>query len=470
MNKQKKNILIAAVVLVILFLTVLIAWLVLPSIEPDSSESVVDTVSVYNFDSAFIERLDFINPDSGDDYAICKGIKAGTVYYYIENDDTFESRQSYFIMTLEMIAGLDAGKLVEENPADLSKYGIDDEKATVKIHRTDVDMVDKIVFGDYYPLDGTYVYAYVSSKDAVYTIGSSIRTTLSSSPTYYRETNIVPQLSEATFEELQRYTCTLPDGYVLSFERSTEEGLLSVFVQTKPKQGAVDDYNVANKILNKLIGISAIAVVEDNPKNLEAYGLDDPIRVDIDYVDGGRYSLLIGSRTDEVIFVMLEGVPMVIAATGDYTFLDVRGEDILSTGIFLHNIKDVTKAVFATVDKEYVLIVDDQTDDEGNGVFNASFQGKPMEQAEARSLYSGMLSFFAVNSYTGKLPQETQYTLTFTMRDGTVNKLELRKLNSRQYAAVVNGTCNSYVSITAVNHLLNLIDMVEKGESIEDIF
>ncbi|MBQ3096496.1 MAG: hypothetical protein IJC53_08705, partial [Clostridia bacterium] len=62
------------------------------------------------------------------------------------------------------------------------------------------------------------------------------------------------------------------------------------------------------------------------------------------------------------------------------------------------------------------------------------------------------------------------YSLEFTMRDGTVNKLELRKLNSRQFAAVVNGTCNSYVSITAVNHLLELIDMVEKGESIENIF
>ena len=81
-----------------------------------------------------------------------------------------------------------------------------------------------------------------------------------------------------------------------------------------------------------------------------------------------------------------------------------------------------------------------------------------------------MLSFFAINSYTGKLPQETQYSLEFTMRDGTVNKLELRKLNSRQFAAVVNGTCNSYVSITAVNHLLELIDMVEKGESIGNIF
>lgn len=470
MNRQKKNILIAAIVLGLLFLAVGIIALILPTFEPDNSESIVNTVSIYDFDSAFIERIDFINPDNGKDYSICKGFKAGTVYYYIENDNTFESRQSYFIMTLEMIAGLDAGKLVEKNPSDLTKYGIGDEKATIQVHRTDTDAVDKIVFGDFYPLDGSYVYAYVSSKDAVYTIGSSIRNTLSSSQTYYREINIVPQLTEGTFEELKRYTCTLPNGYVLSFERSTEEDALSVFVQTKPKQGAVDDYNVANKILNKLIAISAIAVVEDNPKNLEAYGLDDPIRVDIDYVDGSKYTLLIGARTDEAVFVMLEGVPMVIAATGEYTFLDVRGEDILSTGIFLYNIKDVTKAVFSTADKEYVLIVDDQTDNEGNGVFTASFQGEPMEQAEARSLYSGMLSFFAVNSYTGKLPQDTQYSLTFTMRDGTTNKLELRRINSRQYAAVVNGTCNSYVSITAVNHLLDLIDKVEKGESIENIF
>ena len=468
MNKQKKNIIVAAIVLVVLLAAVLVVWLLIPALEPDPSEEPIDEVVIFNFDSAFVERVDFINPSIGEDYSVCKGYKAGSVYYYIEND-TFESRQSFFIMTLDMIASLDGGKLVEENPADLSKYGINDENPAIEITRTNVDKKDRSVFGDFYPLDGSYVYAYVSTTDSVYTISDSIKTTLSSASTYYRETNIVPDLTEETFTELKSYQCILPDGYALSFERSPD-GSFAAFTETQPKQGAVDNYNVSDRILNKLLSISAIAVIEDNPKDLTQYGLDDPIKIVVEYLDGGTYTLLVGAMADDFIFVMKDDVPTVLAATGDFSFIDVRGEDSLDTGLFMFPIKDVIKAVFTAESKQYTLEVDDQTDDEGNGEFTATFQGKTMEQAEARSLYAGMLSFYAVGSFTKTPPQETQYSLEFTMRDGTVNKLELRKLNSRQYAAVVNGTCNSYVSITAVNHLLELIDMVEKGESIENIF
>ncbi|MBQ3095368.1 MAG: DUF4340 domain-containing protein, partial [Clostridia bacterium] len=256
MNKQKKNIIVAAIVLAVLLATVLVVWLLLPALEPDPSEEPTDEVVIFNFDSAFIERVDFINPSIGDDYSVCKGYKAGSVYYYIEND-SFESRQSFFIMTLDMIAGLDGGKLVEENPADLSKYGINDENPAIEITRTNVDEKDRIAFGDFYPLDGSYVYAYVSTTDSVYTISVSIKTTLSSASTYYRETNIVPDLTEETYTELKSYKCVLPDGYVLAFERS-EEGSFAAFTETSPKQGAVDNYNVSDRILNKLLSISAI--------------------------------------------------------------------------------------------------------------------------------------------------------------------------------------------------------------------
>lgn len=468
MNKQKKNIIIAACVLAILLVGVLAVWLILPALEPDPSEEPVNDVVIFDFDSAFIERVDFLNPVRGGNYSVCKGYKAGSVFYYIENDP-FESRQSYFVMTLDMIASLDGGKLVETSPSDLSKYGIKDENAAIVISRTNATEKDRITFGDFYPLDGSYVYAYVSTTDSVYTISSSVKDTLSSASTYYREINIVPDLTEETFTELKSYQCILPDGYVLAFERSPE-GSFAAFTETKPKQGAVDNYNVSSRILNKLLTISAITVVEDNPKDLAQYGLKNPIKIVVDYMDGGRYTLHIGAMADDFIFVMMEGVPTVLAATGDFSFVDVRGEDILDTGLFMFPIKDISQAVFHANNKDYVFVVDDRTDENGEGEFSASFQGKPMKEADARSLYAGMLSFYAVGSYTKTPPADTQYSLTFTMRDGTTNKLELRKINSRQYAAVVNGTCNSYVSITAVNHLLDLIDKVEKGESIENIF
>ena len=204
MNKQKKNIIISAIVLAILVIGVLVVWLVLPAIEPDPSEEPTEEVVIYDFDSAFIERVDFINPKDGKDYSICKGYKAGSVFYYIEND-SFESRQSFFIMTLDVIASLDGGKLVEEKPADLSKYGISSEDPAIEITRTNADVKDRIAFGDFYPLDGNYVYAYVSTTDSVYTITSAIKETLSSPRTYFREINIVPDLTEETFVELKSY-------------------------------------------------------------------------------------------------------------------------------------------------------------------------------------------------------------------------------------------------------------------------
>jgi len=235
MNKQKKNIIVAVCVLAVLLIAVLTSWLVLPALDPDPSEEPTDEVVIFEFDSAFIERIDVVNPSLGDDYAICKGYKAGSVFYFIE-DDEFESRQSFFIMNLDMIASLDAGKLIEENPSDLEKYGIKEGSSALHIKRTNTSEKDTVIFGDFYPLDGSYVYAYVTTNDSVYTISSSVRDTLCSAKTYYRETNIVPDLTEETYTELKSYKCVLPDGYVLAFERSEEGSLLRL---RRPAQSKV---------------------------------------------------------------------------------------------------------------------------------------------------------------------------------------------------------------------------------------
>ncbi|MBR3691720.1 MAG: DUF4340 domain-containing protein [Clostridia bacterium] len=469
MNKQKKTIIIAAVVLAVLLAAVLTVWLLLPENEPEDPTSVTELVDIFEYDSAFIERVEFKNTAVGDPFAFKKGFKAGNVFYSIEGDDTFESKQSFFIMTVDMIAGLGGQEVIEKNPADLSKYGISDKRPTVVVTRTNQAEKDTIIFGDAYPLDGTLCYVYVDTLDCVYTTSASIKETLSSPASYYRDTNILPAMNEGTYDNVASYEMLLPDGYRLAFERNPESDG-SVFIETAPKSGAADNYNVTNRILDKIMNLSVVGVVEDFPQDLAAYGLKNPIRVTVGLTDGEKTTLLIGYMDEDFIFVMKEGIPMVLAVSGDFTFLDVRGEDILETGLFMYSIKEVSRADIFCNGKNYVFTVDDQTDEEGNGHFEATFQGKALQVDDARSLYAGMLSFYAVGSYTGKVPDEVQYSVTFTMRDGTKNVLTLSRINSRQYAATVNGTCNSYVSVTAVNHLLKLIDMVEKGESIADIF
>lgn len=466
---RKKSIIIGAVVLAVLVLAVVAVAVILPAIgSEEPTPQSPDYLEIYDFDPAFITRLEFTNVTLGDDYYISKGLKAGSVFYSITGDDVFEYDQTDIMLTFDMIAGLTGNALVEQKPTDLDKYGIKAESPKVTVEKND-GTKPELVFGDAYPLDSNYRYLYVSDKDAVYTVSLSIYNTLTGPYTYYRDVYIFPLITEGTYDELQGFSCIQPDGQTLSFSRS--EDSFSVFTLTEPLTGLVDNYNVSDKIMDKILELNCLGVVEDHPQDLAAYGLDKPVKLIFDLKDGSRTVILLGAVTENFVFVMREGTPMVVAVTGDFSFTEVIGQDILDIGLFMYPIKDVTKGVFTTPEgKTYVLEVDDRTDEEGNGEFFATFQGKNIKQGDARSLYAGMLSFYSIGSYTKGVSGEPDYTLTFTMRAGGENRLELYRINSRQYATSVNGVCTSYVSVTAVNHLLELIDMLERGESIEEIF
>lgn len=463
MNKQLKKILIASGFLVFVSAVAVALVIFLPQIKNTADKTKnTSNIYLYNMDSSLITRIEVKHPLEGKAYVITAKVKNGNAVYAVQGDNTFAYKQSIIGITVGMISQFQATKMVTDDLKNPSEYGLTTKSPTLEFTTTD-GVNHLITFGNKTPFTDKTYYVRIDNEPKVYIVNESFYSTFLMPVTSYRDLTILLTVG-TDYVDLSSYKVTNPDGKVIDIELNPNKDVdMSVYRETSPYTGLVDNYNIATMVFDKLYTLEATGVVEDYPKHLADFGLDKPYRVEVVSKLGEKMVLLIGRAEKDFTYIKREDVPSVWAATGDFTFLDVNGADVLDTSIWMYNIHDVSKCVYKTPEATYTFNIDDRTNKEGKGDFFASFNNKSITQDNARSLYSAMLTFYAVGAYENKLPDKYQYEMTFTMRDGTVNVMKLYRLNSRQYAAEVNGKCRSYVSVTAINELQKTIDTILSG-------
>jgi hypothetical protein len=210
-------------------------------------------------------------------------------------------------------------------------------------------------------------------------------------------------------------------------------------------------------------------VVEDDPEDLSAYGLDEPTVLTLEDDQGWSGTLLVGgAHPDGGRYVQLPGISAVLRdRSGDYSFLELDALQLRSRLIFIHNIKDVVRAEFTIGGQTHTLMLDDRaaTDTEAES-FTASLDGGEILPNNARRIYTRLISFMmeGENEDPGG---ETVYTQTLTMRDGGVHSLELRAINDRHLAAVIDGEAMGfYVNIKQVQEIEQALAINAAGDEI----
>lgn len=265
---------------------------------------------------------------------------------------------------------LKAQKLIEENPSDLSVYGLDKPVRLTFVLKDGTRHV--LLIGNETPTGGAY-YAKKENDAPVYTIGD------------YEGDKFVQTKFDLLVKDLYDKEYTTEDFTVLKFSRKgnkvfdAELNALNDDKKTWWLSYPIDaeaNYEHVYYITEALAGTTVNKYVDENVSDLGKYGLATPAYV-FEYTMGGKdYKLSIGGKDESgALYAMMndENIVFTISASS-YTFLDKPIEELVSSFVHLQNINEVSelRVTFDGITDYSKINVDTEDDEKSTYEFNGT--------------------------------------------------------------------------------------------------
>jgi len=366
------------------------------------------------------------------------------------------------------IYSLTADKLVEENPADLSIYGLD--KPVVVTVKTEDGESKALEIGDQTPTKSGY---YVREKggDKVYIIGSYTGGRL--------------KITKNSIRDKQLFTVEQDDITELTMERNQEK------VFTARKTGDADwlvtypidataQYSAMVPMLEAITQASVDEFIEENVEDLGKYGLNNP-RYTLEFESSGKKTkLLLGSEKEKgyKVYAMLDGGNEVFTITlSSFSFLDKPFKEIVESFAHIVSIWEVSK-IEVEMDGQNVVSEINATQEGEDDKFTVNGKDASMEDDSGnqpfRKYYQALIGITLYDIELGVEPAgEPDVTITYHQKvDPSLVKLEFVPKNDRFYYVIKNGKYTGMVVDKVKfddirNAYKTLIEVMEKNEKSE---
>ena len=369
-------------------------------------------------------------------------------------------------------------KTVIENPENLADYGLEPAKGRIVITQED-GTVTRLEIGNKAPLNDGY-YVRLENDTSVYSMSVSAVENVLKQDGEYRMLELLPDPGEDYAYVGYVHIINSDTGMEMELRTpQTEEiklagiGEVSELMLVQPVRKPTRETNVKTLILDPIFGMSAPKVIEDYPKDLSIYGLDDPSVLEIGLMlyqdaDSEEFTLeitkfLIGGKTDRGFYIMYNDVPTVFEISGRLSYMDVDYFDIMERTAWLHSILEVSQVVIQGEGEIYTLEIDDSLDKEH--VFSAFLNGSAITEKNAKELYTRALSF-SIEGLNPNLQVRGQpdYRLTYVFKDGRELVISLYNLNDRSYAVQLDEReIDSYVNVRNIEFLFEGLRTMASG-------
>lgn len=370
MNKRIRNLIIGGIVLILL-VGVLLLLKFLPqntATEEESSTTSYTSTSVELFtkEQSELSQIQLEND-------------AGSVVLHQEQQGEDEDP----LYTVDGLEGIDmntqpsslfdsldsvfANQMVEENPTDLAKYGLDSPRATITVTYTDGSS-NVLHIGDTLPT-GTGCYGQLNDSSTVYALSSTIAPFADMVLTDFVDTTVIetweaPEATEsnpspATEPEIRSMSVTggtltetlgdIPFTFVMGEYDETLAGYGmsgSTWTITSPVHASLHNDNTS-AIREGVQGVTAVDVAAIHPDEatLAEYGFDDPYAT-VDFNrDGEDFHLTVGnSDGNGSRYVMTDGKDVIFVVTeDDLPWISIDLSKTFSSLIYLPYIDDVSQ-------------------------------------------------------------------------------------------------------------------------------
>jgi len=475
--KQFKPVIITAIVCLILAGAMFAVFKFMPEEQPAPTPTTTPNTSgaihIIQKSANSVEQVE-IETDWGEKFTILYEIneEGDQVASLKKADERFEYNTSE-MYTLAGYLGLMAG--IEEIPDTQGRdeeFGFKKPKRRINIKYVDGSEIELLLGADS-PL-GEGVYLKRVDTDKVYLIGGSTTDMLMMSLKDYRVAKLFDPISDIANVKTVSITHPGQDTFTVRAKEDAEpvtenNPYAAQYEITEPVKADANNDPVETKLLEVLIGIKVASLVEDDPKDLEQYGLKDPIKVEFETVDNQKFKFKIGAKSqDGGRYVMRDGVPAVMVTEADIPWDSLDYTDLMMQLLWLHNMDQVASIDYRLPDgsRHTLSLNANETD------IQASFDGGEISKENTSNLYLRTIQF----TLQGAIDKTMSYgapeiEMYMTLKNGGKTSLKLSRINERQYAASVDDApAKFYVNVNEVNELLEAFEILKSGGTIPDMF
>lgn len=329
-------------------------------------------------------------------------------------------------------------KVIEEDASDLEQYGLD--RPIIVSAKMEDGSVETLEIGHLTPTKGAY-YVKKKNENKVYTTD-----TYTINKVIVKKNDIRDKTMFSIHpDDISKISMERRGALVFCAEREDED---SDWTLTSPIEGNVN-INALGPMLEAITNTYANEYIEEEPEELDLYGLKNPSYILEFETYEGVTRLLMGREIKEVseIYVMEEGSNEVCTISLEaYTFLDKPLKEIVEVFAFITNIWDVER-IEVKMDgytADCVLDTDpDQDTDKDKFYFNGKDASMKDENDKQpfRTYYTSLIAVTLSEIEPNANPTgEAEISFTYYRKvDPKVMKVEFIPKDERYYYVMRNG-------------------------------
>lgn len=473
MSKNIRRIVIAAAAVVVLALAFVLMKYVFPEKEIVIEETPTPTETPLNFlvhrNGDDVSGITFHYED-GEEFVIRAQREENGSYTFTATpeDSFFGYNPSRFRSMMYTVSSITATSKIEENPKDLSDYGLEDPQFSLTVSFTDGSSTT-IFVGNQTPILNNY-YANTDQDDTVYTIGGYLTSLMNRPPHAYLAIDTFPAYEESEiYENLVHFILTRRDGVnievVLDKDLNMEGNITSsAYMMLQPFVSPCTAETIED-ILDVLgtLSMEQVAGNITSQDELHEYGLDQPARLFLEDSFGNSLELAIGTaREGKAIAAIARQYDAFMAGEVDYLtileytetnfdWIDLNYMNLQIRTPWIISIHNVDAVIYDFDGEVYEMLLYEYDDVTGSGVdvvrTCSHLNGKDVGETNTKRIFSRTLNFRQVSSVSPDTAYEEAFTSSITIRlkDGTERFMSFHKISDRQYACKLDGNVEYYI-------------------------
>lgn len=456
--------------------------------RPETPEGTDSTIS----DAAEAQETILLNPGTAEDLeevhirntsdftVYAQSGEDGTAVYRIRGFEDLPVDNSLLSTLAGNGSSLSADSLVEENAADLSKYGLEEPAAEVTFSYKDAEEFT-LRIGSTVPMDTSMTYCEAGGN--VYLVKSSLMTNYQKEDLYFLSKTILEKPADEDMPIVESLRLERKDlDYDMYMEYAYKEkdedsvgGSAAAHIMTEPIWAYLNVDNSAD-VTNGMFGLTAAKAVKGLPEeaDLKEAGLDDPFcTVTMKCDDGSTYVLYFGDTfTDDAgtyYYACMKGGNVLYAVAEDKAiWATVQAEEITSSNMFATYVWNIAQ-LDVQAGAQSLHFTGSGSDQES---YEVTKNGEECDTERFRQFYRFILGIYGETLCIGEeLPEgepdasihvktqdgQEDYTVTFYKQDNLKTIVAMNGLPSY----IIRSSC-----LDAMVHNMEIFDNAEEEFSL----
>ena len=459
-------------VAVFIVLAVLIGGYLILVNRPKTAAPVAPLQEIVNLDKEKLSKIT-VTSDGSVLTAVRKGEEWALDYPYPITVDQLRADE-----LATGVTSVSAKSVVEEDPKDLSQYGLTPPQITAKAFFT--DGTQKIFrVGNKTPTEDSY-YFQVDGDPKVYTVWGFVKERYRFSVSDFRDKAITPAINpdEITYSRVRQR-----DGTIIEIkEKTTAEQLMTylgfgAFIMTRPYSYTIGvDAEKSDAFIKAPANISIGDFVEDRPKDLSRYGLARPWGELLVRDKSNTLHLLFGADKDaDNMYFMIAGAPNVYTVEKSIvSFVETKAFELADRFAFIPNIDHVDRIDISARGKTHVFtltrtVKKAETEGEEDETVTAyTADGKSAEEDDfKKNFYQQIIGLVSEGALGKSVVGTPDLTIRYSLNTGSIKQavVSFIPFDNNFYAISLNGKQSFAISKSQVSGVLSAVDKFLAGEA-----